>query len=156
MTTPRIMIVEDEKISAIDIQRNLEKLGYDVSATVASGAEALGQVIENRPDLVLMDIKLKGKIDGIQAAEIISKRFGIPFIYITAHSDNVTRQRAEKTNPAGYLIKPFQDTKLREILDKVLNPKPQVKKGLIGINLEHPTKPNAVRFPESSLPSVAF
>ncbi len=99
-----------------------------------------------RPDLVLMDIKLKGKMDGIQAAEIISKRFGIPFIYITAHSDNVTRQRAERTNPVGYLIKPFQETLFIEILDKVFNPKPQVPKGLIGINPGYSTNPNPVLF----------
>ena len=129
-----ILVVEDNTIFALDISRRLRRLGHRVIPyTVISGEAAIEKVEILRPDLVLMDIKLKGKMDGIQAAEIISKRFGIPFIYITAHNDKVTRQRAERTNPAGFLIKPFQETKLQQILDKVLNPKPQIPKGLIGI-----------------------
>ncbi len=147
MVKKLILVVEDNTIFALDISRRLKRLGHlFIPYSVISGEAAIEKVEIFRPDLVLMDIKLKGKMDGIQAAEIISKRFGIPFIYITAHNDNVTRQRAERTNPAGYLIKPFQDTKLQQILDKVLNPKPQVPKGLIGINPGYPTNPNPVLF----------
>ena len=148
MVKKLILVVEDNTIIALDISRRLKQFGYRVIPyLVVSGEVAIEKAEILHPDLVLMDIKLKGKIDGIQAAEIISNRFGIPFIYITAHSDNFTRQRAERTNPAGYLIKPFQETKLQQILDKVLNPRPQVKKGLIGINPGYPTNPNPVRFP---------
>lgn len=140
-----ILVVEDNTIVALDISRRLKQFGYRVIPYLAvSGEVAIEKAEILHPDLVLMDIKLKGKIDGIQAAEIISNRFGIPFIYITAHSDNFTRQRAERTNPAGYLIKPFEDTKLQEILDKVLNPKQQVPQGFIGINPGYLIKPNAV------------
>ena len=140
-----ILVVEDNMIVSLDINRRLKRLGYRVIPyPVVSGEAAIEKVEKLRPNLVLMDIKLKGKMDGIQAAEIIYNRFGIPFIYITAHSDNVTRKRAERTNPAGYLIKPFEDTKLQEILDKVLNPKQQVPQGFIGINPGYLIKPNAV------------
>jgi len=143
-----ILVVEDNTIVALDISRRLKHLGHRVIPyTVISGEAAIEKVEMLRPDLVLMDIKLKGKMDGIQAAEIIALRFGTPFIYITAHSDNVTCKRAERTNPAGYLIKPFQETKFIEILDKVFNPKPQVPKGLIGINPGYSTNPNPVLFP---------
>ena len=147
MVKKLILVVEDNTIVALDISRRLKRLGHLVIPySVISGEAAIEKVEIFRPDLVLMDIKLKGKMDGIQAAEIISKRFGVPFIYITAHNDKVTRQRAERTNPAGFLIKPFQDTKLQQILDKVLNRQPQVPKELIGINPGYPTNPNPVLF----------
>jgi CheY-like chemotaxis protein len=109
----RIMIVEDEFIAARSEKRSLEELGYTVSAKVASGEEAVKKAEEDKPDLVLMDINLKGKMDGIEAAGIIRSRFDIPSIFVTAYSDAKLLERAKITEPFGYLIKPFEN---REIL----------------------------------------
>ncbi len=126
MVKKLILVVEDNTIVALDISRRLKRLGYNVIPyPIISGEAAIEKAERLHPDLVLMDIKLKGKIDGIQAAEIIGNRFNIPVIYITAHSDKRTRQRAMRTNPLGYLLKPFEDTKLQETILKVLNPKEQ-------------------------------
>ena len=126
MAKKLILVVEDNTIVALDISRRLKRLGYNVIPyPIISGEAAIEKAERLLPDLVLMDIKLKGKIDGIQAAEIIGNRFNIPVIYITAHSDKRTRQRAERTNPLGYLLKPFEDAKLQEAISKVFNPKEQ-------------------------------
>jgi len=108
----RIMIVEDELIVADDIQNCLQSLGYSVVATVSSGEQSIKKAQELRPDLVLMDIILKKEMDGIEAAEIIIKNFNIPVIYLTAHSDEATINKAKITEPYGYLLKPFNERDL--------------------------------------------
>ena len=108
----RIMIVEDELIVADDIQNCLQNLGYSVVATVSSGEQSIKKAQELRPDLVLMDIILKKEMDGIEAAEIIIKNFNIPVIYLTAHSDIATINKAKITEPYGYLLKPFNERDL--------------------------------------------
>ena len=108
----RIMIVEDELIVADDIKNCLQSLGYSVVATVSSGEQSIKKAQELRPDLVLMDIILKKEMDGIEAAEIIIKNFNIPVIYLTAHSDEATINKAKKTEPYGYLLKPFNERDL--------------------------------------------
>jgi DNA-binding NarL/FixJ family response regulator len=110
MDSKRILVVEDERIVALDIARKLEKLGYDISAMVSSGKAALERVQRDHPDLVLMDIVLKGEMDGIQAAAQIQSTFDIPVVYLTAYADEKTLERAKDTEPFGYVIKPF-DTK---------------------------------------------
>lgn len=121
MNPIKILVVEDEVIVAEDIGFRLKKLGYIVTATVASGEEAIEKVAENRPDLVLMDIVLKGDMDGVTAAEKIRNRVDIPTVFLTAYADDQTLQRAKLTNPFGYIIKPFQQNDLRVAIEIALH-----------------------------------
>jgi PAS domain S-box-containing protein len=116
----RILVVEDEGIIALDIQGELEGLGYAVCAIVATGEAAVAAVEQHRPDLVLMDIHLRGEMDGIQAADRIQDRFGIPIVYLTANADEATLQRARITGPFGYLLKPFQERDLHVHIEMAL------------------------------------
>ena len=100
---PRILVVEDEAIVAMALRGRLENLGYDAVGVVASGEEAIEKADELRPDLVLMDIRLSGAMDGIEAAELIRVRFDIPVVYLTAYADQATLDRAKLTGPFGYL-----------------------------------------------------
>ncbi|MGC1135549.1 MAG: response regulator, partial [Nitrososphaeraceae archaeon] len=112
MAKINILVVEDERIVALDIRRMLKSSGYNVSAIVASGEEAVKQADETHPDLVLMDIKLHGDMEGLGAAEQIHARFSIPVIFLTAYADETTVQRAKITSPYGYIIKPFEEIDL--------------------------------------------
>nr|WP_242035585.1 MULTISPECIES: ATP-binding protein [unclassified Leptolyngbya] len=114
------MIVEDERVVARDIEKRLKKLGYVVSESVASGEEAIAKVAELRPDLVLMDIRLKGHMDGIEAAEQIRTDFDTPVIYLTAYADDATLQRAKVTEPFGYIVKPFDERDLQVAIEVAL------------------------------------
>ncbi len=116
----QILVVEDELILAEDIRINLTALGYSVPDAVVSGEEAVRQAEEMRPDLVLMDIKLQGEMDGIEAAEQIRVRFDIPVIYITAFSDDATLQRAKIAEPFGYVIKPVETRELHATVEMAL------------------------------------
>ena len=120
MKQARILVVEDECIVAADIQARLESLGYDVPTTVASGEKAVEKAGTLRPDLVLMDIQLKGFMDGVEAADQIRRRFGIPVIYLTANADHPTVQRAKVTEPFGYVIKPFEERELHTAIEVAL------------------------------------
>ena len=120
MSSTQILIVEDEAIAAIHLQKALESLGYAVPAVVAYGEEAIKRVGEVEPDLVLMDIVLKGAMDGVQAAEQIRDRFGTPVVYITSFSDSDTLQRAKVTEPSGYIIKPFDEKALHTTIEIAL------------------------------------
>lgn len=108
----KILVVEDQKIVAIDLKTSLQSLGYHVPALATSGEEAIRKAEEIRPDLVLMDIQLEGDMDGIAAAEYIYNRLNIPVIYLTAHSDTNTLRRAVKVGPFGYILKPFDEQDL--------------------------------------------
>jgi len=120
MARARIMVVEDESIIAMDIKRMLEAQGYDVPATASSGEQAVARAEQTRPDLILMDIILKGDMDGIDAAEQIHGRFDIPIIYLTAYADETTLSRARATEPFGYLIKPFEERELKSTIEMAL------------------------------------
>ncbi len=120
MAQAKLLIVEDERIVAKDIAKRLTTLGYVVLAAVSSGEEAIKKAAENRPDLVLMDIKLKGKIDGIEAAEKIRANFDIPVIYLTAYADEKTLRRAKITDPFGYIVKPFDERELYAAIEIAL------------------------------------
>ena len=120
MAKTQILIVEDDGIIAMDIESRLKQLGYGVSAIVGSGEEAIEKVKENTPDLVLMDSVLKGEMDGIEAAEIIRSRFGIPVIFLAAHADEKRLERAKLSMPFGYILKPFQNKDLRITLEMAL------------------------------------
>jgi CheY-like chemotaxis protein len=121
MTQARIMIVEDERITAEDIHDILTHLGYTVTALVSSGADAIREAEHTRPDLVLMDIRIKGDMDGIEAAREIRERFNIPAVYLTAHADRETLDRAKLAEPLGYLIKPFQEAELLASIEMALH-----------------------------------
>jgi len=109
---PKILVVEDELIIATDIKDCLEKSGYEVPAVAAYGEQALEKVAELHPDLVLMDVMLKGEMNGIEAAGKILDYFQIPIVYLTAYSDQKTLEKAKTTNPFGYILKPFEETQL--------------------------------------------
>lgn len=109
MPKTKILIVEDEIIPAKDIQTCLRKLGYTVSGIASSGEEAIQKASEICPDLVLMDIKLKGDMNGIEAAKQIKESFSIPIVYLTAYADDATLQAAKITEPYGYILKPFEE-----------------------------------------------
>jgi signal transduction histidine kinase len=112
MATARILVAEDEHSIAEALKFCLEQCGYSVVGPVASGEDAVHMAGEEMPDLVLMDIRLNGGMDGIEAAKIIQQRFQIPIVYLTAHADDATIGRAQQTSPYGYLIKPFRDREL--------------------------------------------
>ncbi|HYW22172.1 MAG TPA: response regulator [Nodularia sp. (in: cyanobacteria)] len=113
MSITKIVIVEDEAIVAKDLRNRLQKFGYTVSGIAASGQEAINKTLEFCPDLVLMDIRLKGQIDGIEAADEIHKHLDIPIIFLTAYADDKTLDRAKITEPFGYLLKPFKERELQ-------------------------------------------
>ena len=116
-----ILIVEDEALIADDIQRTLVRLGYDVPTPVATAAEAVQAAEKLRPALVLIDIKLRGKRDGIDAGGEIRARFGLPIVYLTSQSDDATIARAKLTSPHGYLLKPFHERELRIAIEVALH-----------------------------------
>jgi signal transduction histidine kinase/CheY-like chemotaxis protein len=116
----KILVVEDEQVAAWSIQESLEGFGHTIVANVISGAEAIQTAGETHPDLVLMDIQLKGKIDGISAAEQIRNALNIPIIYLTAHADSRTLKRAIATADCGYLVKPFNQTDLHTTIELAL------------------------------------
>jgi PAS domain S-box-containing protein len=120
MSTPSILVVEDEQIVARDILARLERQGYAVTAVVASGEEAVASVAVVRPDLVLMDIMLQGEMDGIAAAEKIREHYEIPVVYLTAYADERTLQRAKISEPFGYLLKPFEERELHITIQMAL------------------------------------
>ena len=109
----QILVVEDEVVTAMDIQRRLKNLGYDVPVVVSSGEKAIEKVKENHPDLVLLDINLNREMDGIETASKIHSFSDIPVIYLTAYSDDETLQRAKISEPYAYLVKPFKDRELQ-------------------------------------------
>ena len=117
---PVILVVEDEEITALDIKFRLEKLGYSVPETVRSGELAVQKACTIQPDLILMDIVLAGKMDGITAAETLME-LDIPIVYLTAYADGETIKRARKTSPYGYLVKPFEDAELYTTVEMALS-----------------------------------
>jgi PAS domain S-box-containing protein len=116
----RILIVEDERITAEDLAEILKDLGYQVTAVVSSGAEAIREVERNPPDLVLMDVRIKGEMDGTETARILRERFDVPVIYLTAHADRDTLERAKQSTPLGYIVKPFHEAELHASVEMAL------------------------------------
>lgn len=125
----KILIAEDETIVALDIKKKLVKLGYNVTDIVSSGEKAIEKAGETTPDLILMDISLEGDMDGIEAAKRIRSRYDIPIIYLTAHSDKKTLDRAKVTEPLGYIVKPFERGSLHAAIEMAIY-KHQVKRKL--------------------------
>ena len=120
MNQPRILIVEDEAVVALDLQQRLVAHGYAVVGTAATGAHAIELAGQHQPDLVLMDIRLQGPMDGITAAEEIRNRFHRPVVFLTAYSEEATLQRAKRVEPFGYILKPFEDRVLKTAIEIAL------------------------------------
>ncbi len=120
MDSERVLIVEDEKIIALDLQRRLERFGYQICATASEGEEAVRKASEHRPDIILMDIMLAGAVDGIEAAKSIKRELQIPVIFLTAYADERTLERAKEAEPFGYILKPFKERELYTTIDIAL------------------------------------
>ena len=120
MAANRVLIVEDRLIVANNLQDRLQKMGYSVLGIVSSGEEAIRSVRELQPDIVLMDIRLQGEVDGIQAAQEIRTHWAVPIVYLTGHADEATLQRAKLTEPYGYLLKPFDALGLHSTIEMAL------------------------------------
>ena len=116
-----ILIVEDELLIAKNLSHKLQKLGYQIADIVSSGADAIQRAGELKPDLILMDIVIKGDLDGIETAAIINQVFDIPIIYTTAYADDETLQRAENTGSYGYLLKPFKEREMHATIKIALS-----------------------------------
>jgi DNA-binding LytR/AlgR family response regulator len=116
----RILIVEDDMIIASNISLQLSKLGYEVTGIESRGEDAINHARENRPDIILMDINLKGKIDGIQTATAIKKEHDIPLIYLTANVDDSSFQKAKETHPFAFISKPFNKINLERTIALVV------------------------------------
>lgn len=116
-----ILVVEDESIVRKDIERSLTKLGYNVVAQADTGEKAIDLARENRPDIALMDIMLKGEMSGIEAADSIKKIIDIPVIFLTAYADEATLAKAKITEPHGYILKPFKEIDLHTTIEMALH-----------------------------------
>ncbi len=117
----KVLIVEDEPIVAMMYKMGLEKKDFKVSGIFPSGEEAVKAVEEDQPDFIIMDIKLSGIIDGIEAAEIIRKIIKIPLIYVSGNNDAITRSRAMETEPVNFLVKPVDMKLLCNIINETIN-----------------------------------
>ena len=120
MGKANIMVVEDEGVVSIDIRNMLQKAGYSIAAVAFQGEEAVKKAAMSGPDLVLMDIGLKGEIDGIEAARRIRERFQIPVVFLTGFADDVTVAKAKEVNPSGFIIKPINEEELKKTLEEIL------------------------------------
>ena len=118
--TRRILVVEDERIIARDICKTLEEMGFGVCGTAGSSDEALDQAAAYDPHLVLMDIRINGKLDGVEAAAELKRRYRVPVVFLTGNTDEVTLQRAFRSEPDGYLSKPFTRATLRSAIEVAL------------------------------------
>lgn len=120
MSKTNILVVEDESIVSKDIQHSLNKLGYNVVGAASTGEKALELARSERPDIVLMDIMLKGDMNGIETAEIIRNELSVPVVFLTAYADESTLSKAKITEPYGYIIKPFKEIDLHTSIEMAI------------------------------------
>ena len=120
MSPIKVLVVEDESIVALDIQHRLRAMGYAVVGLALTGPEALELTERTEPDLILMDIRLKGPISGIETAELLRAKRDLPVIYLTAYTDQATLERARISEPFGYVVKPFEDRELNITIEIAL------------------------------------
>lgn len=119
--TLKVLVVEDESIIALDIKMRLQKMGFTVPAVASNGADAIRYIDEIRPDFILLDVRLRGDIDGTQVAKYAHDTSNTPFLFISAHTDKETVERALLFNVQGYLVKPFTDSELAEAIFGLLS-----------------------------------
>jgi len=117
---PRVLVVEDETLIAEELRERLSRLGFSVIAAVGSAEEGIAIATSERPDLVLMDIRLQGEKDGVQAAEEIRRQVDVPIVYVTAYSDRLTVDRAKSTDHDGFILKPFHAHELQSTIEVAL------------------------------------
>ncbi len=120
MAKTNVLVIEDEAIVSKDIQHSLKKLGYNVVGSASTGEKAIELALELKPDIVLMDIMLKGQMTGIEAAETIKSRMMVPVIYLTAYADEGTLSKAKVTEPYGYIIKPFKEIDIHTSIEMAI------------------------------------
>lgn len=135
MSRLRILIVEDEPVIAEHIAAYLDTADFEVSAIVYEAEEAFSELAANTPDAAILDINLQGEKDGIDIAALIRERYQLPFLFLTAHADKDTLERAKKVKPAGYIVKPFNESTLRASLEiAISNHAQQQNHGLPPLN----------------------
>jgi DNA-binding LytR/AlgR family response regulator len=134
MSAKDILVVEDEAIVAKDIATCLKKIGYNVSATLNKGEKVLDFLKEHKPDLILMDIMLSGKMTGIDTSAEVKKKYDIPVVFLTAYADEKTISKAKVTEPYGYVIKPFKEIDLRTSIEMALYKFKKEKEKLAGVD----------------------
>lgn len=117
MAQINILVVEDEIIVSKDIQNSLKRLGYNIVGSAASGDKAIEAAINEKPDLILMDIMLKGDMNGIEAAEKINEKMNVPIIFLTAYAEDATLSKAKMVEPYGYILKPFKEIDLKTAIE---------------------------------------
>ena len=120
MSKVNILVVEDESIVSKDIQHSLKKIGYNVVGSASTGEKAIELALSEKPDLILMDIMLKGSMNGIEAADIIKKEMSIPIIFLTAYADESTLAKAKITEPYGYILKPFKEIDIQTSVEMAI------------------------------------
>lgn len=125
----KILLVEDENVINMVTQDRVEGMGHAVCGAVTTAQQAIEQAEAMQPDIIIMDITLRGKMDGIEAARQIKEKLGIPVIYLTAYDDDETRQRAAATEPVAYLVKILEDVELQSAIDKALRQGRQPRPG---------------------------
>jgi len=116
----KVLIVEDEGIVCLDLRNTLSGYGKIESEVAFTGEDAIKMIKNDKPDLVLMDIGLKGKIDGIEAAKIVTQNYNIPVVFLTGFADSNTADKANSLSPAGYMTKPVDEEKLKELILNIL------------------------------------
>lgn len=121
MEKKKIIVVEDNILISIDIRTRLIQMDYDVVCVVNSGEDAVSKSLELKPDVIIMDIKLSGSMDGIEAARKIHEVFGIPVIFVSAYADEETIERANLVNPVCYIVKPFENVQLYTAIESALS-----------------------------------
>ncbi|MBT8508450.1 hypothetical protein AZH53_08535 [Methanomicrobiaceae archaeon CYW5] len=114
----KVMVVEDDAIIGMDIEHRVRRLGYEVTGVADNAEEAVELAADTKPDIALMDIRLRGDIDGIDTARMLKEQFALPVIFITAYSDLKMRSRALDLNPAGYIVKPIREVELKNTLEE--------------------------------------
>jgi len=117
----KILVVEDEMIIASEISLQLTELGYGVTGILTRGEEVLNHLKENKPDIIILDVRLKGKMDGIETAALVEQHFQVPIIYLTANADDATFNRAKTTRPAAFISKPFKKLDLQRAIELTIS-----------------------------------
>lgn len=120
MSQVSVLLVEDDNVMAKIAEMRLNSLGYEMCGRATTAAEAIALVVNKKPDIVLMDINIKGNVDGIDTAHMIKNAFDIPVVYLTSHTDGPVLERAKATNPDGFITKPLKDTTLRVAIELAL------------------------------------
>ena len=121
MATAKILIVEDESVLALNMKMSLVELGYSVAGIATSGNKAIELVGRTNPDVIFMDIKIKGDMDGIETARILYEKLNKRVVFITAHSDKATARRASECNPLAFISKPVEDSQFKGIVENALS-----------------------------------